>query len=49
MNTGHEFVPPVFVVQIQIPSEPPASLFSTVEDGPGWSIVMYLRITEVRP
>jgi hypothetical protein len=36
----------VFVVQIQIPSEPPPSIFSTVEDGPGWAIVMYFKITE---
>jgi hypothetical protein len=35
------------VVQIQIPSEPPPSLFTTVEDGPGWAILIYFRITEV--
>ena len=47
VDTGHEFVPPIFVVQVQIPSDPPPSLFSAVEDGPGWAMVMYLRITEV--
>ena len=47
VDTGHEFVPPIFVVQVQIPSDPPPSLFSTVEDGPGWAMVMYLKITEV--
>ena len=40
-------VPPIFVIQIQIPSEPPTSLFTTVQDGPGWAIVMYYRVTEV--
>lgn len=28
-------VPPIFVIQIQIPSEPPPSFFTTTEDGPG--------------
>ena len=44
-DSGHPHVPAVFVVQIQIPSEPPP-LFSSVTDGPGWSIVFYFRITE---
>jgi hypothetical protein len=47
IDTKNEFVPPIFVVQIQIPSDPPASMFSTAEDGPGWAIVMYFRIAEV--
>lgn len=34
------------MVQIQIPSEPPQSFFSNSEDGPGWAVVMYFRITE---
>jgi hypothetical protein len=46
IQTNHRFVPPLFVIQLQIPSEPPPSFFSTVEDGPGWSVVMYYRITE---
>ncbi len=45
IDTGHPDVPPVMVVQIQIPLEEP-SLFNPVSDGPGWSIMMYLRITE---
>jgi hypothetical protein len=39
-------VPPIFVIQIQIPSDPPASFFVNVEDGPGWAILMYYRISE---
>jgi hypothetical protein len=35
------------VIQIQIPSEPPASFFSSSEDGPGWAVVMFFKITEV--
>ncbi len=48
LQTGNKFVPPIFIIQLQIPSEPPSSLFSSADDGPGWSIVMYYRITEVR-
>ena len=33
--------------QIQIPADPPPSIFTTVEDGPGWAILMYYRVTEV--
>jgi hypothetical protein len=47
IDTHHPHVPPVFVVQMQIPSEPPPSLFTTVEDGPGWAILMFFKITEV--
>mmetsp|Transcript_9107 Transcript_9107/g.13579 ORF Transcript_9107/g.13579 Transcript_9107/m.13579 type:complete len:603 (+) Transcript_9107:42-1850(+) len=46
IDTHSKWVPPIFVIQIQIPSEPPSSLFSTAQDGPGWAIVMYYRITE---
>lgn len=46
VDTNHSSVPPVFVVQIQIPSDPPPSFFSSVEDGPGWAILMYFKITE---
>ena len=44
-NNKHPHVPSIFVVQIQIPSEKPP-MFSTVEDGSGWSIVMYFKITQ---
>jgi len=45
VNTRNKFVPPVFVVQIQIPAEEP-SIWNSVTDGPGWSICMFFRITE---
>jgi hypothetical protein len=47
IQTNNKYVPPIFVIQIQIPSEPPASFFSSSEDGPGWAVVMYFKITEV--
>jgi hypothetical protein len=46
INTNNEFVPPILVLQIQIPSDSPP-LFGSVEDGPGWAIVTYFKITEV--
>ena len=48
IHTHHPSIPPIFVVQVQLPSEPPTSMFSSAEDGPGWAIVMYFKITEVR-
>jgi hypothetical protein len=45
IQTHHPAVPPLFIIQLQIPSEPPPSFFSSTEDGPGWSVVMYYRIT----
>jgi hypothetical protein len=44
--TNHSHVPPIMIVQIQIPSEPPKSMFSSSDNGPGWALVMYFRITE---
>jgi len=44
-DTHSPHIPPLFIVQIQIPSEPPP-LFGSVEDGPGWAIVMYFKISE---
>jgi hypothetical protein len=46
VDTHNEFVPPIFIVQLQMPSEPPTSVFSSSEDGPGWAMIMYYRITE---
>eukprot|EP01038_Epipyxis_sp_PR26KG_P012175 gene12175-16305_t len=45
INTYNKHVPPIFVIQIQMPSEPPP-MWTSVEDGPGWAILMYYRITE---
>lgn len=38
-------IPAIMVVQMQIPSEPPA-MFSFAEDGPGWALLMYFMITD---
>lgn len=46
IDTHNPFVPPIFVIQLQIPSEPPKSMFSSSDNGPGWALVMYFRITE---
>ena len=45
LDTHSEFVPPILMIQLQLPSDSPP-LFKTVEDGPGWAIVMYFKITE---
>lgn len=42
--TNNEFVEPVFIVNAQIPSNFATSLFETITDGPGWSLVHYFRI-----
>ena len=44
--TNHGSVPPVLVVQIQMPSDSPP-LLGTIDDGPGWAIVMYFKISQV--
>lgn len=46
IDTHHPHVPPLLIIQVQIPSEPPPSIFSSLEDGPGWALVTYYRITE---
>jgi hypothetical protein len=46
LATQHPHVPPLLVIQVQVPSEPPSSIFSSAEDGPGWALVMYFRLTE---
>ena len=45
IKIANPHVPPIFVVQLQLPSDPPP-LISTIEDGPGWSLVMYFKITK---
>ncbi|CAN0039825.1 unnamed protein product [Discosporangium mesarthrocarpum] len=40
-----EAVPPILVVNVQLPSAPPA-LMSSAEDGPGIQCVFYFRISE---
>jgi len=45
VDTGHEFVPPMFVMNVCIPSYTP-SLLSKEKDGPTYAIVSYCVITE---
>jgi hypothetical protein len=45
IDTHHKYVPPIMVVQIQIPADEPP-LLTTKEDGPGWAIMMYFKISE---
>jgi hypothetical protein len=45
IDTHHEMVPPVFVVQLQIPSDAPA-WFNSETDGPGWAVLFFFRITD---
>lgn len=48
VKTGHVGVPPVFIVQCQLPEVSLMSLpsFGEVTDGPGWSVTLYYRISE---
>jgi len=45
LNIANPNVPAIFVVQVQMPSDPPPML-STVEDGPGWALVLYFKMTK---
>jgi len=45
VKTNHPKVPPIFIVQMQLPTDSPP-LFGSVEDGPGWAVVFYFKITE---
>lgn len=46
IQINHPHIPPIFILQLQIPSNPPESMFTTVEDGPGWAIVIYFKLTD---
>ena len=39
-------VPPIFIVNFQMPSEFPTTIFKSITDGPGWSIVFYLQMSQ---
>jgi len=39
-------VPSLFVINVQLPSEFPTSIFKEITDGPGWSLVYYFRWTD---
>ena len=48
MVTHDPKVPPLFIINFQIPSEFPTSFFTEITDGPGWSLVLYFRMSQVR-
>jgi Protein ENHANCED DISEASE RESISTANCE 2, C-terminal len=47
METNKSDVPPLFIVNFQIPSEYPTTIFREITDGPGWSLVLYFRMSQV--
>jgi hypothetical protein len=46
-ETGDPLVPPIFILNVQVPSDFSSSFFTEITDGPGWSLVMYFKLTEV--
>jgi len=44
INTHDPNVPPIFVVNVQFPTEPPG--WTSVDDGPGIQVVIYFRIKD---
>lgn len=47
LNTSVKNMPPLFIVNFQIPSQFPISLFKEITDGPGASLVIYFRMSQV--
>ena len=48
--TNSEIIPPLFIVNVQIPRDLSTnlmSIFDNITDGPGFSIVYYYRLTKV--
>lgn len=45
-DTANPNVPPLFVANFQFPADFSSSMFKTVDNGPGWSLVFYFRLTE---
>jgi hypothetical protein len=47
LNTHCPKVPSLFIINVQIPSEFPTTIFREITDGPGWSLVLYFRMNQV--
>lgn len=45
-DTNVKGVPSLFIVNVQIPSEFPTTIFKEITDGPGYSIVFYYKLTD---
>eukprot|EP01038_Epipyxis_sp_PR26KG_P004811 gene4811-6740_t len=46
IDTHHPGIPPVIVVNTQLPSDFSSSFFKEITDGDGWSLVIYFKITQ---
>lgn len=42
--TNNPYVPPLYIVNVQIPQDFQSGTFTSVSDGPGWSLVIYLLL-----
>ena len=41
-----KFVPPLFVFQLQLPMEAPPMFGSSSEDGPGWAVCVFFKLSD---
>jgi hypothetical protein len=48
VNSGNPKIPPLFILNVQVPSDFSSSFFTEVTDGPGWSLVLYFKLRQVR-
>jgi len=46
IETNNKLIPPLFIVNVQIPAENPVSIFQEVNDGTGYSLVYYFQLKQ---
>ena len=46
VESGCKGVPQLFIVNVQLPSEFPNTIFKEITDGPGYSLVLYYKMTK---
>lgn len=44
IETNNSLIPPIFIVNVQIPAENPISLFQEINDGTGYSLAYYFQL-----
>ena len=44
IDTNNSLIPPIFIVNVQIPAENPVSIFQEINDGPGYSLTYYFQL-----
>ena len=44
IETNNSLIPPIFIVNIQIPSENPLTIFQEINDGPGYTLTYYFQL-----